>query len=185
MRKVMIYLVVFVIILVGCGGDSTADDGPSTSSGDAEPVEAVEPEPSDAEPVEAQEPVEADEDPAAMSADDMVGIWEGTVAGEKGYVMYTADGRYLVALVQDDLATAPRVSGEYWFEDGQIHLRDLENAGHWTVCDAETVGVYEVAKDDGGLVKFQTVDDGCDEGGFTRNYIFANMMQERIADAVE
>jgi D-alanyl-D-alanine carboxypeptidase len=98
--------------------------------------------------------------------------------------MYTDDGRYTVALSQDDLGTTPRVSGEYWFEDGTIHLRDLENAGHWAVCDVETVGVYEAVILDDGKVQFQTVEDGCNEGGFTRNYLFANMKQERIGDPV-
>ena len=114
----------------------------------------------------------------------MVGVWLGTVAGEKGYVMYTDDGRYTVALVQDNLGSAPRVSGEYWFEDGKIYLRDLENAGHWAVCDAETVGVYELMVGEDGKVQFQTVEDGCNEGGFTRNYIFANMVQELVGEAV-
>ena len=128
---------------------------------------------------------EPEPEPALItSADDMVGIWLGTVAGERGYVMYTDDGRYTVALVQDNLGTAPRVSGEYWFEDGKIHLRDLENVGHWTVCDAETIGVYEVVVLENGAIQFQTVEDNCNEGGFTRNYIFANMTQERIGDPV-
>ena len=41
-----------------------------------------------------------------------------------------------------------------------------------------------VVVDDSGLVKFQTVEDGCNEGGFTRNYIFANMTQELIQEQI-
>ena len=115
-------------------------------------------------------------------ADAMAGIWLGTVAGESGYVMYTPDGRYMVALSQDALATAPRVTGEYWFEDNQIHLRDLENAGHWAECDQEIVGVYDVVDLGDRQVTFQMVDDGCSEGGFTRGYLFTAMKQERIAE---
>ena len=135
-------------------------------------------------PTEEPEPTPSPEPTAAVPAHDMVGIWLGTLAGERGYVMYTDDGRYTVALNQDNLGSAPRVSGEYWFEDGQIHLRDLENAGHWDVCDAATVGVYEVLVLADGKIQFQTVTDGCSEGGFTRNYLFANMIQERIGDPV-
>ena len=65
------------------------------------------------------------------SPDEMAGIWLGTVAGETGYVMYTPDGQFAVSLSEGDLTTAPRVTGEYWFENDQIHLRDLHNAGHW------------------------------------------------------
>jgi D-alanyl-D-alanine carboxypeptidase len=115
----------------------------------------------------------------------MAGVWLGTLAGETGYVSYTADGRFMVALSQDALATVPLVSGEYWFEDGRIHLRDLENAGHWSVCDPETIGVYDVVELDDGKVAFQMVDDGCGDTGFTRGYVFGNMTQERIAAAPE
>ncbi|HIP71357.1 MAG TPA: class A beta-lactamase-related serine hydrolase [Anaerolineae bacterium] len=185
MKKFVFILFVVGLSLAACGGNSASVD-------DAESVEtvptAVPPSPKPAEPspepTELPEPTAPSEPVLITDAADMVGIWLGTVAGEKGYVMYTDDGRYTVALIQDNLGTAPRVSGEYWFEDGQIHLRDLENAGHWVVCDAETVGVYEAVMLEDGQVQFQTVEDGCDEGGFTRNYIFANMMQERIGDPV-
>jgi D-alanyl-D-alanine carboxypeptidase len=124
-------------------------------------------------------------EPVLFSAENLVGIWRGSVAGETGYVMYTPAGQYTVALTRDTLATAPRVTGEYWVEAGQVHLRDVDNAGHWIACDAETVGIYNVATSDSGQLRFETVDDACSEGGFTRNYIFANMLQERIGDAVE
>jgi hypothetical protein len=164
-----------LMFMASCQNVSEATDETSQS----DPISAPTDVPSTAVP----EPTEA-EPGMITTAGDMVGIWLGTVAGEKGYVMYTDDGRYTVALIQDDLGSAPRVSGEYWFEDDKIHLRDLENAGHWTVCDAETVGVYEVMVDEDGSVQFQTVEDGCDEGGFTRNYIFANMTQELVGEAV-
>jgi hypothetical protein len=127
-------------------------------------------------------PTPVPEDDGIASAEAMAGIWKGTVAGEWAYFLYTEDGRYTLALTQDDLGTAPRVSGEYWFEDGALHLRDLENAGHWVVCDAATIGIYEVVVLENGNLQFQTVEDGCDVGGFTRNYIFANMTLERIVD---
>ena len=166
-RNALIVLMIALLILVGC--QSEPEEGGVAA-----------PEAEEAAVVENTAAPESD----SITADDMVGIWLGTVAGEKGYLMYTDDGRYTVALMQDNVGTAPRVSGEYWFEDGKIHLRDLENAGHWTVCDAETVGVYEVKVADDGSVQFETVEDGCDEGGFTRNYLFANIVQERIADPV-
>lgn len=189
MKKFVCILLIVVLILAACGGDSTASDDVGT--GETVPQTAstavsssplpVEPSP---EPTELPEPTATPEPVLVTDAADMVGIWLGTVAGEKGYVMYTEDGRYTVALAQDDLATAPRVSGEYWFEDGNIYLRDLENAGHWVVCDAEMVGIYEVVVSEDNNLQFQTVEDGCDEGGFTRNYIFANMVQEWIAEPV-
>lgn len=186
MKKLLCFLIVLLVLLAACGG-----------SGDSANVAPVEPTPADsavaeaqleatepaATPAEASEPTPA---PALIdSADAMVGIWRGTIAGEGGYIMYTADGRYLVALSQDALATAPRVSGEYWFEDSQIHLRDLENAGHWAACAPDIEGIYDVVDLGDGQIQFQLVDDGCGGSGFTRSYLFANMQQEWIAEPVE
>ncbi len=170
-QTALIILIAAMFVLAGCQSES-----PETIPEVPEPAATAVVENTAVPPTAAPDPGMITE------AGDMAGIWLGTVAGEKGYVMYTEDGRYTVALVQENLGTAPRVSGEYWFEDGKIHLRDLENAGHWTVCDAATVGVYEVMAAEDGKIKFLTVDDGCDEGGFTRNYIFANMTQEWLAE---
>lgn len=172
-RIALILLMIALLIFAGCQSEPEAAEVAAPEVEEAAVVENT-----------AVPPTEISDPGLITSAGDMVGIWLGTVAGETGYVMYTDDGRYTVALSQDNVGSAPRVSGEYWFEDGKIHLRDLENAGHWTVCDAETVGVYEVAVLEGGRIKFQTIDDGCNEGGFTRNYIFANMTQEWIAEPV-
>ena len=184
MKKVSYLLIIIMILslLVACGGGDAPESAQLEAADDAVEEEQKEPE-ATAVPEPTAEPETESGSTGISSAEEMAGIWEGTVAGEKGYVMYTPDGRYLVALTQDNLATAPRVSGEYWFENGQIHLRDLENAGHWVVCDAETVGVYEVLVLEDGKTQFQTVSDSCNEGGFTRNYIFANMTQEWIAEA--
>ena len=179
MKKLFCFLVILLLLLVACGGDtdetdSMVDEAPTEAPATATPLPA---------PTEAPEPTQG---PAMVtSAEEMEGIWEGTIAGERGYFMYTADGRYLLAMSEDALATAPRVSGEYWFEGGQIHLRDLENAGHWVECDSETVGVYDVVDLGDGEVAFETVDEGCSEGGFTRGYVFGNMIQEWIGEPVD
>jgi hypothetical protein len=185
MKKLFCFLLILLLLLVAC-----RDDGDETDSvvADVTPAEAVANEaPATATPppapTEAPEPTQA---PAMInSAGEMVGIWLRTLAGERDYIMYTADGRYLVALSQDNLATAPRVSGEYWFEDGLIHLRDLENAGYWTECDSETVGIYGVVDLGDDQMQFQMVDDGCGDSGFTRGYSFGNAKQKWIAEPVE
>ena len=181
MKQVILVSIVCLLLLVACGGNETANTvQPTTAVADveeemAEPTATAVPEPTT--------PPEPTAPPMITTAEEMVGIWEGTVAGEKGYLMYTADGRYFVSLTQDGLATSPRISGEYWFENNQLHIRDLENTGHWVECPAETVGVYDVLLMDDGRATFQTVEDGCNEGGFTRNYIFANMTQKWLEAA--
>jgi len=171
----VIALVVVVVLLAGC------QSGPASSD------EVVEPDQVQEAPSAAEDPTtkpDPTEEPAITSTGEMSGIWLGTVGGETGYVMYTPDGQFAVSLIEKDLTTAPRVTGEYWFENGQIHMRDLENAGHWATCDETNVGVYEVVVSGDNKVTFQTIDDACNEGGFTRQYLFANMVQERIADAL-
>jgi hypothetical protein len=134
-------------------------------------------------PTDMPEPTEGP--PMITQADAMAGIWLGKLAGESGYVMYTPDGRYMVALSQDALTTAPRVTGEYWFEDHQIHLSDLENVGHWTECDPDVIGIYDVLDLGDGQIAFQMVEDNCGDSGFTRGYVFGNMKQEWIAESVD
>ena len=52
------------------------------------------------------------------------------------------------------------------------------------LCDEANVGIYVVNVSEDNTVTFETVDDACNEGGFTRQYLFANMVQERIGDAL-
>jgi len=175
----MVVLILGLAVLVGCQTETAGVDA-AVNDEMVEMETAVSP--TELPPTPLPDPTP--EQDLITSVEEMAGIWLGTVAGERGYVMYTEDGRYTVALTEDDLGIAPRVSGEYWFEDSTIHLRDLENAGHWVVCDAQIIGIYEVVVLEDGSVQFQTGEDGCKEGGFTRNYIFANMTQERIGDPV-
>ena len=182
--KSLWYVFVFISLVVSLLG---CQSGPATVDEVVEPEQVMQPEEPTAVPTEPpSEPTQAPEPENTMitSPNEMAGIWLGTVAGETGYVMYTADGQFAVALIEDDLTTAPRVTGEYWFENDQIHLRDLQNVGHWAACDQSIVGVYAVNVSEDKKVTFQTVDDACNEGGFTRQYLFANMVQERVGDSL-
>ena len=182
MKKLVPILVIFLLLFTACGGNETTETAQTTAAETEMEEEMVEP-----TATAVPEPTTPPEPPIPMitTAEEMVGIWEGSVAGEKGYLMYTADGRYFLSLSNEGLTTSPRISGEYWFENNQLHIRDLENTGHWVECPAETVGVYGVLLIDDGQAKFQTVNDSCNEGGFTRNYIFANMTQEWITEPME
>lgn len=205
MKRNVLIMLLLSVLLVACGSNvepiddeevPIAAEGENSLSPTATerpiPTDTSEPQPTDtavpqptatAEPDPTSSPEPAVEPARITSEEDLVGVWLGTVAGETGYVMYTADGQYRVSLVEDNLTAAPRISGEYWFEDGHLHLRDLQNAGHWVDCSADTVGVYDAVLLDSGKVRFETVEDACNEGGFTRNYIFANMTQEWIDEA--
>ncbi|GJM40470.1 MAG: hypothetical protein DHS20C20_07520 [Ardenticatenaceae bacterium] len=192
MKKILFLLFLSLFLLVACGGEPAEEEveAPLDSEAVAEEVETdppqdepaeVEPEPTAEaapEPTEAPAPTEPPLPALLTSAEEMAGVWIGTIAGERGYIMYSPDGRFYLSLIEDNLVTSPRILGEYWFENDQLHLRDLENAGHWTECSADVIGVYTVLDLGDGEARFETVEDGCNEGGFTRNYVFANMKQE-------
>ena len=178
----VILLILVLVLLVSCqsqpAGNVAIEPETEKIAQAEEPATAVE---------EPTTPPELTEEPAITaitSADKMAGIWLGTIAGEPGYVMYTPDGHFTVSLIKENLVTTPLVRGEYWFAEDQIHLRDLENSGHWTVCDEAAVGIYQVVREANDKVTFQTVEDACNEGGFTRQYLFSYMVQERIGDAL-
>ena len=178
----VILLILVLVMLVSCQSQPAGNGGVEPETEKMVQVEA--PATAVEEPTTPPEPIEEPANTTITSADKMAGIWLGRIAGESGYVMYTPDGQFTVSLNKENLATAPRVRGEYWFEGDQIHLRDLENSGHWTVCDEAAVGIYQVVREANDKVTFQTVEDACNEGGFTRQYLFSYMVQERIGDAL-
>lgn len=155
MKKRLILIALLLIMFVAaCGGGASSNEAAERS----EPVASA------AEPTAVP--------PEATPDADLIGLWDGSLAGEHGYIIFTNDGSYFVSLNQETILDEPRVTGEYWLEEGQLHLRDLENAGHWTECIEE--GVYDMAVADDGTLTFVTIEDNCNAGGFTRNYVMEN-----------
>ena len=177
MKKLLFCCALFLIVfLTACGGSTSSNEAAERSKpveSAAEPT-AVPLEPT-AEPTESSFPADIS-DKAAL-----VGLWDGSLAGEHGYMMFADDGTYFVSLNQETILDEPRVKGEYSLEDGQLHLRDLENAGHWTECAEE--GVYGTAVADDGTLTFVTIEDNCNAGGFTRNYIMENTKWTYLGEA--
>ena len=161
------FIFLLIASLAACGGSTSSNEAAESS----DPVEsaaeatALPTEPT-AEPAETPFPADSSDKVA------LVGLWDVSLAGEHGYIIFTNDGSYFVSLNQETIIDEPRVMGEYWLEEGQLHLRDLENAGHWTECIEE--GVYDMAVADDGTLTFVTIEDNCDAGGFTRNYVMEN-----------
>jgi hypothetical protein len=108
----------------------------------------------------------------------LAGVWQGDLAGELGHLLFTEDGQFHVSLIADNLRTNPNVRGDYWFADNLLHLQDQANRGHWAECEA--VGIYEVHRREDGRIWFVPVDEACSQGGFTRQYVFSNMVMTRL-----
>ena len=185
MKKRALLLVALLLLPAACGTNEDGESAVANPTPVSTPAETAPTAQATALPLPTDVPAPTPDPARITSTEEMAGIWLGTVAGERGYVLYTANGRYTVALIEEALTTAPLVTGEYWFEDGRIHLRDLENVGHWTLCPAEDVGVYEARKLEDGQVQFQVVEEPCSEGGFTRGYLFTNMKQAWVAEPEE
>ena len=169
MKKFLLFSLVFILFLVACGDTATSDVVTDDVAAVVEEVVVedtpVPPEPTD-EPTEPAFPADI------ADASELVGLWDGEIAGEHGFIVFAADGTYLLGLSLESLMNAPRVTGEYWVEDGQFYLQDVTNAGHWTEC--ADVGVYGTDVDEDGTLKFVTIEDACNEGGFTRSYVMGN-----------
>jgi hypothetical protein len=165
MNKLRFFYALFLVVFITACGGSTSSNQAAESS---EPAEsAVEPTAVASEPTA--------ESPSSTDISDMpalVGLWDVSLAGEHGYMVFAGDGTYFFSLNQETIVDDPLVTGEYWLEDGQLHLHDLENAGHWTECAEE--GVYDMTFAEDGTLTFVTVEDNCNEGGFTRNYVMKN-----------
>lgn len=175
MKKMFLLFLLFVVIFSACGDNSSTEDAadePDTVETVAESTAVPsEPTPEPAFPADIA-------DSAAL-----VGLWDGSLGGEHGYMVFADDGTYYLSLIRDTILNEPRVTGEYWLEDGQFHLRDEENAGHWTDCAEE--GIYGTTVAEDGTLAFVTIEDSCNEGGFARNYVMQNTKWTRIGDVPE
>jgi hypothetical protein len=172
MKQTALYLLVLILLLTACGQNNPADEGVNNADTSAA---LVDPEDEPAEPTDDTQTTES------SAAIDLVGLWDGSLAGEHGFMVFAEDGTFFLSLNQETVTSSPRVKGEYWLADGQLHLQDQENAGHWAECTAE--GVYDIDTNENGSVKFVTVEDSCNEGGFTRNYVMENTMWTHVGAA--
>ena len=172
MRKFLLLLLLFSLsVLAAC---SEADESPTEEAASTtapEPTMTSQPTP---------EPTATTDPNLVTDSAQLVGVWEGSIAGETGYMMYTGDGEFHLSLILDGLLETPRVRGDYWFEENLLHVQDLENNGHWAECDS--VGVYEVSWIDENRLQMAAVDENCSTGGFTRQYVFTNMTMKWLGE---
>lgn len=165
MKKILLILLLG-LLLAACNDADLEQAAPEAN--DPVPTNTVQIEPT-------IEPTITPDPDLVTSSEELVGVWQGSIAGENGHFLYRADGSYQMSLILNQLLEKPKVTGEYWFEDNYLHIRDLKNVGHWAECDA--VGIYRVRRQDNGSLRFEPVEEACQEGGFTRHYVYSNMVQ--------
>ena len=109
MKKRAFLLVALLLLPAACGRN---DDGETTVPNPtpvSAPAETAPTAPATALPLPTDDPEPTPAPAQITSAEEMAGIWLGTIAGEGGYVLYTANGRFAVALTEEGLTTAPLV----------------------------------------------------------------------------
>ena len=102
------------------------------------------------------------------TVEELVGVWR-RVAGRL-YIQFKGDGTYRVAAAAEALEEHPSIEGEFWFEGGQLFLKDI--AGRIPGADSCVglrAGSYEVQGAVKDYLTFAAIDEPCEfrSGGFT------------------
>lgn len=92
------------------------------------------------------------------SPEKLVGLWEQKehATNREAYIQYFEDGTYWCAKERADLDEDTNCIGEYWFENGQYHDRELTGT-----CPSNSVAIYDVQRLESGKIKFTPVEDIC------------------------
>lgn len=154
----------------------TSTPPPPTPTATATPTPTATPEPSPTpEPTDTPtpEPVVID------SAEGLHGVWHRIerppLTGIGGlYIVFNEDGTHQTIIVQElglsarevleRLTSSPHSWGEYWFEDGKLHVRDLGYASGTLLlwkCDPEVIGTYQVQVYSDNQIEFKNEGDRC------------------------
>jgi hypothetical protein len=93
----------------------------------------------------------------ATSAEDIVGTWRHTTTDFGHYFM--EDGTFHAALSASAVEERPAVVGEYWFEDSQLFMEEVEATG-LPPCGGRPA-IYEVLVLESGNLEFTAIQDDC------------------------
>ena len=101
-----------------------------------------------------------DEEAAAvMDADEIVGVWHVLGVDFDFYHRFYPDGTFHAAFSPDTLDEEPQAIGEYWIDDGQFYMKELE------VVDIPPCGdtpvIYEAQLLASGKLQLSLVEDAC------------------------
>jgi hypothetical protein len=99
---------------------------------------------------------------SSKQAEQMHGLWRREAYGDYQFWRFEEDGTYSIALSIENLDNAPWVEGEYWFEKGNLYLKDTAaSPTQWSTCLHRTT-VYEIDwVSEGKRFNLVAVDDQC------------------------
>ena len=101
-----------------------------------------------------------------QTVDQLIGTWKKQRVWDllDIYLRFNPDGTFEYARRSLNLLdTEPAVKGEWWFEDGMLHVRDLERQGDetWEECGQEIIGIYIVTLEPQGNIAIKSKTDEC------------------------
>lgn len=89
--------------------------------------------------------------------EELVGLW---FSG--GYSRFKGDGTYRLATSPDTIEDRPYLEGEFWFEGGQLFVKDSAGIPGWDVCVGRPAGSYEVQGAVRDYFILVAIDDPCE-----------------------
>jgi hypothetical protein len=172
MNRVLIFLIIIVLMVSGCAtrpqqtveqptdtpvpATSTPIPLTGTSIPPTDTPTAIPPTDTPLPPTLTRVPTSTKK-PTSMrkpveSAEEIIRIWQQRLTswtgGNNVYLVFNQDGTFHYSEKSHTaLEDAPTVIGEYWFEDGLLHVHDTSNTFAdplWPACDTSNTGIYWV-----------------------------------------
>ena len=94
------------------------------------------------------------------TVEELVGVWRRWAT--EHYFQFKGDGTYRTAASTEGLEDYPWVEGEFWFEGGQLFLKDTACRFELADCVGLPAGSYEVQGAVKGYLTFVAVDEPCE-----------------------
>lgn len=95
------------------------------------------------------------------TVEELLGIWKRGPVGY--YLQFKGDGTYRAASSPELLEDHPYYEGEFWFEGGQLFLKDTASRISWQDCVGLPAGSYEVQGAVKDYLTFVAIDDPCED----------------------
>lgn len=95
------------------------------------------------------------------TVEELLGIWQR--GATQYYLQFKGDGIYRAARSPEALEDAPWFEGEFWFEGGQLLLKDTASIVGWQDCVGLPAGAFEVQGAVEDYLTFVAIDDPCED----------------------
>ena len=95
----------------------------------------------------------AGETTQVVEVNPLVGDWVQTLAGDPNYLRFTADGKFSIAHLYNDLEKFPVISGTFFYEDSKLTLNTDPKSQKMTQrCSGETASYSAIIDQAGQLI---------------------------------